>query len=204
MTLLAGGLVGAEPIGVPGALFAIPAVAPPDAAPGVGSLMVARRGLPDPNFDHTVVLLLAHGEEEGSVGVVINRRSERRVGEVTPETSPLADRDDVLYLGGPVDLSSMIVLLRQEGEGPADSSEILHGVHLLSGRAALEQLAAERVPTSRVRFYAGYAGWAPGQLEAEMARGDWHLVEGTASWIFTRHPETTWEELTRFLLTPRA
>lgn len=201
---LAGGLVGAEPIGISGALSSGAAVGPPEAPPSVGSLLVARRGLPDPNFDHTVVLLLAHGEEDGSVGVVINRRGERRVGEVTPQTSPLADREDVLYLGGPVDPSAMIVLLREEGEGPADSSEILRDVHLLSGRVALEQLAAEQVPSSRVRFYAGYAGWAPGQLEAEMARGDWHLVEGRASWIFTRHPETAWEELTRFLFTPRA
>lgn len=172
--------------------------------PAIGSLLVARRGLPDPHFRDSVVLLLAYGGDEGTAGVIVNRRSDHTIGEVTPESSPLTDREDKLFFGGPVAPSAVIVLLRQETGSPEAGTEIMSHVFLLSGRGALEDLAEDDVPPARVRFYAGYAGWSPGQLEAEIAHGDWYLVRGDASWVFSRHPESAWESLTHIVFAPRA
>lgn len=172
--------------------------------PATGALLVARRGLPDPHFHDSVVLLLAYGSEDGAAGVIVNRPSHHTIGEVTPESGPLTRRDDELFFGGPVVPSAVIVLLRQETGSPSQATEILSHVFLLSGDQGLDDLELNDVPPSRVRFYAGYAGWSPGQLEAEIARGDWYLVRGDASWIFSNHPETAWESLTRIVLAPRA
>lgn len=170
----------------------------------VGDLLVARPALPDPNFRDTVVLLVAYGAEEGAAGVIVNRPGDRRVAEVVTESSPLAARDDVLYFGGPVAPSAMLVLVRDDRVLAGEATRILPGVLLIDGSEALEALGSSRVSPSEVRFYAGYAGWSTGQLEAEIGRGDWHLARGDASWVFTSRPETAWERLTRFLLGPRA
>lgn len=174
------------------------------APPAVGDLLVARRALPDPNFRDSVVLLVAYGHEEGAAGVIVNRPADRTVGEMVADSSPLAGRDDVLYFGGPVAPSVMVVLLRDRRSPAGEATPVLPDVLLLDGSEALEAVVSGGVPATEVRFYAGYAGWAPGQLEAEIARGDWYLVRGDASWVFAPHPDATWESLTRFLLGPRA
>ncbi len=146
----------------------------------VGDLLVARAALPDPNFHDTVVLLVAYGAEEGAAGVIVNRPGDRRVAEVVTESSPLATRNDVLYFGGPVAPSAMLVLVRDDRFLAGEATRILPGVLLIDGSEALEALGSSRVSPSEVRFYAGYAGWSPGQLEAEIGRGDWHLARGDA------------------------
>lgn len=198
---LAGGLGAAEgPVGaVPSGL-----VSSRQPTLEVGDLLVARRALPDPNFRDTVVLLLAYGSQEGAAGVIVNRPGEQSVEEVVEESSPLARRDDTLYFGGPVAPSAMLVLLRGERAPAGMGTAVLPDVFLLDGMEALEALVSSRVPPSEVRFYAGYAGWSAGQLESEIARGDWHLARGDASRIFSSQPDATWGSLIRFLLGPRA
>lgn len=171
--------------------------------PAAGRLLVARAGLPDPNFYQTVVLLLDYDAEQGAVGVVLNRRSERAVGEVASPAAGLADRSDWLYLGGPVALENLIVLVAQ-AEAPPDSTTVLPGVAVVRGGPELDELLAGDPPAPSVRFYAGYAGWAAGQLEDEIARGVWHLLPGDARWVFDERPEQTWRRLVEIVFGPRA
>ena len=169
--------------------------------PAVGRFLVARARLPDPNFFETVVLLLDYDEVAGAVGVVINRRTELAVGEATTHSAPLADRADPLYLGGPVALETLTVLLAGD-DPPASASPVLPGLSVIRDDVALEELLRGDPPAPAMRFYAGYAGWAGGQLEDEIARGVWNLLPGDSRWVFSDHPGDTWERLVRILFGP--
>ena len=173
------------------------------ATPSVGGLLVARRGLPDPNFFEAVVLLLAYDREVGAAGVVINRRSEVSVAEAVAYNGLFGERDDALYLGGPVAVETLSVLLLGD-EAPGGSSPIVGNVSLVHDREGLELLIEAEAPAESLRFYAGYAGWSPGQLEDEIFRGVWHVVEGDSRWVFSADPEDAWNDLIRIFFGPRA
>jgi putative transcriptional regulator len=171
--------------------------------PAPGRFLVARAQLPDPNFFEAVVLLLDYDEEEGALGVVVNRRSGLAVGTVVPEGEPLSERQDPLYLGGPVSLGTMTVLMTGT-EPPASADRIIADVYLIRDRAGLEALVASGPAAEDVRFYAGYAGWARGQLEDEISRGVWHLLPGDPRWVFTEEPGRTWDRLLGIIFGPTA
>ncbi len=175
---------------------------PATLSPEVGRLLVARAGLPDPNFFESVVLLLDYAEDAGAVGVVLNRRTGLAVGHAVPPEVGLADRDDRLYLGGPVSLDTLIVLMTEE-EAPRAASPILPGVVVVRSGEGLDQLMEGDPAPPSVRFFAGYAGWAPGQLEDEIARGVWKLLPGDSRWVFTDRPDETWRRLTDILFGPK-
>lgn len=171
--------------------------------PAVGQLLVARAGLPDPNFNASVVLLLDYDEAAGAVGVVLNRRSGLAVGEALPSAVGLSDREDYLYLGGPVALDTLIVLIAA-AEAPPSATPILPGLAVVRGGTGLEELVAGDPPAPSVRFYAGYAGWAAGQLEGEIERGVWNLLPGHSRWVFDERPERVWDRLVDILFGPKA
>jgi putative transcriptional regulator len=105
----------------------------------------------------------------------------------------------VLFRGGPVDSGRFLLLLRAR-RPPEGSRPVFADVHLgWSPQAVRDSPGVEEF-----RVYSGYAGWAPGQLEAEIARGDWRLAPAEAPLVFARHPERLWEELARRLETPVA
>lgn len=154
-----------------------------------GKLLVATPMLGDENFDHTVVLLLEHGEE-GALGLVLNRPSLLEVMDPLPEWSRFTGVPEVVFVGGPVSRSSVIALAAVEGETPAGAFEpvlgsvgvvdLSHDPDLLGGALA------------RVRVFAGYAGWGPDQLEAEIVEGAWFVVDAQAGDVFTADPEHLW------------
>src|SRR5690242_5352079 len=133
-----------------------------------GQLLVAGPTLLDPNFWRTVVLVVEHNEE-GALGLVLNRPSETNVGDAVPELSPLVEPEEQLYIGGPVQPSAVIVLA--EFEDPADAALLaFEDVGVLGrGPAADEPSAGLRAG----RAFLGHAGWGPGQLDGELERGDW-------------------------------
>jgi len=169
---------------------------PAHAQPAAGQFLVAARGLADPNFARTVVLLVQHGEE-GSWGLVINRPTEVPLSRLFPEERTLKSEASPLFAGGPVSPGRFLLLLRAPRK-PLDSLPVFADVFLGWGPAALE----DRV--SAFRMYSGYAGWAAGQLEAELARGDWRLLPAEAPLVFDEHPERVWEALIRLLEAPVA
>ncbi|GAA1518315.1 YqgE/AlgH family protein [Streptomyces synnematoformans] len=168
-----------------------------------GRLLVATPALTDPNFTRTVVLLLDH-DEEGSLGVVLNRPTPVGVGDVLRDWADLAGDPGVVFQGGPVSLDSALGLAvvpgDQAGDGPGGGAGPLgwrrvHGaIGLVDLDAPPELLAAE---LGTLRIFAGYAGWGPGQLEEELDDGAWYVVESEPGDVSSPAPEGLWRAVLR-------
>ena len=160
--------------------------------PAAGKLLVAPEGMRDPNFAETVVLLIAY-DADGALGLVINRRSNVKLSQVLPEIEGLKEREDPVYLGGPVGKSRMFMLLRSETQ-PESARPVVDDVYVSESPVLLEQLL-EQGSAAEFRALAGYAGWGAGQLDGEIERGGWHIVAGSAERIFSERPSTLWRSL---------
>ncbi len=128
-----------------------------------GKLLIAAPALQD-YFRRSVVLILEH-TDEGALGVVLNRRADVRVADSVPALAELGFGEEPVLIGGPVQPTAVIAL--GEFGDPEEASSIVVGT--------LGVLDPERPPqtVSRIRVYAGYAGWAPGQLERELEQEAW-------------------------------
>ena len=159
-------------------------------APAAGKFLVARREMLDPNFAKTVVLLLDYGAD-GAVGVTINRPSHVELSTLSDEIEGLAASTAPLYVGGPVPAESMFVLFLAD-DAPEDSERVFGRVHVTRSADVLRDLVDSDEPAD-YRVIAGYSGWAPGQLDNELARGDWHVVEADEGSVFSDRPAEVWE-----------
>ena len=130
-----------------------------------GQLLVASADLADPNFRRAVVLVTEH-DDEGALGVILNRPAETTVAEAVPPLAELVEDEEPVYVGGPVDQGSVIVLAQFEDPDEA-AATIFEDVGFVSGDADLDELP-EAIRQARV--FAGYAGWSAGQLDAESRR----------------------------------
>ena len=156
-----------------------------------GKLLVAARRLPDPNFGNAVILL-ADFNGDGAVGLVVNRRSDVTVARVFPHLTPTLASAGQAFLGGPVEKTRAMVLLRASAS-PAEARRVLDGIYLLTGREAIESAVTSSTSPGRLRVYLGYAGWGPGQLEAETAEGVWHVLAGDPTPSSIPDPSSTWQ-----------
>ncbi len=156
-----------------------------------GSFLVAGRELRDPNFRETVVLVVEHGRREGAVGLVINRPSAVDLSRVVGGEAETAGADPV-FLGGPVEPLELTLLMRSR-EPVERADPVFDDVFFSSDRGLLEELARSRSATFRA--YAGYAGWAPGQLELEISVGGWHVMDGRAETLFEQSTDKIWSRL---------
>ena len=155
-----------------------------------GQLLVAGPALLDPNFWRTVVLIVEHNEE-GALGLVLNRPSETSVGEAVPQLAELLDPAQDLFIGGPVQPSAVLVLA--DFEDPTDAALIAFddvGV-LGTGPAEEQQTAGIRAG----RAFLGHAGWGPGQLDGELERGDWILEPAKLEDAFSTEARRLWSEV---------
>jgi putative transcriptional regulator len=155
-----------------------------------GSLLIAGPTLLDPNFVRTVVLVGEHNED-GALGVVLNRPSETTIGEAVPDLEDLADGGDAVHVGGPVQPSAVLVLA--EYEQPEQAQQLVTGS---VGFVAVDD-EGDRVATSlgRARVFAGYAGWGPGQLETELERDDWIIADSRVDDVFDEDAPTMWSRV---------
>ena len=144
-----------------------------------GHLLVASPGLLDPNFRRSVVLVVAH-DDDGAVGIVLNRQSETEVVDAVPELAELAGPDGLVSVGGPVQGEAVIVLAEWDDAEEAGTI-VFDDVGLMGAEAETERVAAA---TRRVRIFAGYAGWGGGQLEAELEEPSWVLEAADADDVF--------------------
>ena len=158
-----------------------------------GKFLVASRQLIDPNFTETVVLLVEY-DRSGVMGLVLNRPTEMRLSTVLPDMEGLQDLPDTVYVGGPVAKSQMLLLIRS-GSKPEDARLILDDIYVSSSRALLRKMIDDRNPGQTFRLYAGHAGWAPGQLDQEVARGGWHVLQADGATVFEKTPSEIWPEL---------
>jgi len=163
-----------------------------DAKPVTTILIVAREELPDPNFKDSVVLVM-NNIASAPAGLIINRPTKLPVSHLFPDDERLAQLDDKIYFGGPVQMDSVSFLFRAEAP-PEHAAQVVDGVYLSMNAALLKKLLAREKPMEGLRIYAGYAGWAPGQLQAEIARGDWTFAPANASAIFGGKSDHPWPE----------
>ncbi|QIZ39446.1 YqgE/AlgH family protein [Saccharopolyspora sp. ASAGF58] len=141
-----------------------------------GTLLVAAPQLLDRNFRRTVVYVIHH-RAEGTLGVVLNRPSEVAVHDVLPKWGQHASEPQSLFVGGPVEQRTAICLATLRAGENVGAIAGMVGVRGPVGLVDLDGDPNELVPRARgLRFFAGYAGWEPGQLAGEIERGDWIVV----------------------------
>jgi putative transcriptional regulator len=164
--------------------------------PAAGRLLVASPTLLDPNFTRTVVLVLDH-DDEGTLGVVLNRPTTVPVASVLPGWADTVDDPPVLFDGGPVSADSALAVAcvpEAEGEDPVGFRRLFGPTGMVDLDTPLEVLAPAM---TRMRIFAGYAGWGGGQLDAELAEGSWYVVGAETADIFAVSPEDLWRRVLR-------
>lgn len=172
-----------------------PTIGRPAAAPEAGLLLVAAPGLEEP-FHHSVILVLEH-DESGTLGVVLNQPTTLDVGSVLPTWRDHLTGTPHLFQGGPVALDSALGLAAlgtaavREPEEPAGFRRVIGPLGIID----LDTPADDLVPhLQALRIYAGYAGWAPGQLDDELERGSWAVISPADVVVDAFHadPEHMW------------
>lgn len=159
-----------------------------------GRLLVAGPTLADPNFFRTVLLLLEHNED-GALGVVLNRPSEADLDDSLPEWAHLAAHPPVVFVGGPVAPGAAICLGRVQGGIETEAWQPVVGpVGILDLNHEPEELAP---PPEEIRVFAGYAGWSPGQLEGEIEEGGWFVLDAEPDDALSPVPEGLWRLVLR-------
>jgi putative transcriptional regulator len=149
-----------------------------------GSLLIAGPQLQDPNFERAVLLIAEHNDD-GAMGVILNRPSDATVAEAAPELEPMVGGEVTIFAGGPVQPTAGVVLAEVTEAG----DPVFGDVVLVPG---IEELADVVDGAGRIRVFAGYAGWGAGQLEEELERDDWIVDPAVADDVFADDPEALW------------
>lgn len=165
----------------------------PAVTPSAGDLLVASVAISDGVFDQTVVVLLDH-DDTGSLGVVVNRFSPIDLADVLPQWVDEVSAPRRLFHGGPMSPNGAICLASLAGSDtePPGWRRLFHDVGLLHLDTPVEIV---RGAFRDLRIFAGYAGWESRQLDAELARGAWHLVPARYDDLFGRDVETLWRKV---------
>ncbi len=166
-----------------------------DEEPRVGRLLVASPRLADPNFARTVVLILARQDDEGALGVVLNRPSTTAVEELLASWGPLAAAPPLVFVGGPVGHQGAIGLARGGSNQPDE------GWVPIVGHLGTVDLARDPTdlptPLHAVRVFSGHAGWGQGQLEAEIDEGAWVVLDAAPDDVLCVDPARLWRTVLR-------
>ena len=177
-----------------------PVAAAPDAPrkrgyrPRRGMFLVAGPRMPDPRFARTVILLLEY-DESGALGLVVNRPTEVSLHDALVTPLP-GSADHRVHTGGPVEHRRLIALHRSP-EAVGDAQHVFADVYASASFETLRRMLERDGHAVDLRAYLGYAGWAPGQLDSELARGDWIVTPADAESIFDAPPDEVWEDLMR-------
>jgi len=159
----------------------------------VGVLLIAGKKLNDPNFEKTVVLITAF-DSKGTTGLVINRRTKIPVAEVLPKLHKMIPLIEHLYTGGPVAANSINLLIKSD-TSLAAALQVTKSIYLVNTLDQFNQLVLDDIEPGNLKLFSGLAGWAPGQLESELIRGDWYLWHTSTETVFNPAPENIWHEL---------
>lgn len=165
-----------------------------ESAPGRSRLLVSVPALGDDNFDQTVILLVEH-DENGALGLVLNRPSATPVAEHLPDLAPSVAEPALFFVGGPVAVGGLLALGRRSVGAEATHSTAIAGPVVLVEPEAL--INGEVAGLDLVRLYTGYSGWGPGQLDAELTSGAWHVLDATPDDVFCVDPDQLWRSVMR-------
>lgn len=157
-----------------------------------GQLLIASATLLDPNFKQTVVLVAEHGDD-GAMGLVLNRPSPAAVWDAVPHLESLVGDTEPVFVGGPVEPAAVVVLAEFDDAAEA-ASVVFADVGFVAGDADPELLVGA---TRRTRVFAGYAGWAAGQLEAELEESAWIVEPATVDDVFSAASDRLWSSVLR-------
>jgi putative AlgH/UPF0301 family transcriptional regulator len=160
---------------------------------GVGKLLVASRGLADPLFSKTV-LLLVHYDAEGVVGLILNRRTDVPLSRVLEGLKAAKHLSDPLYLGGPVETPAVFALLQSPAKVEG-AQHIFGAVYLISTKTLFEQTLLARPEPSGFHVYLGSAGWTNDQLRKEVELGAWFIFPADADTVFDSDPDSLWSQM---------
>lgn len=161
-----------------------------------GTLLVASAKLADANFARTVVLVLRHDDENGTVGLILNRPTNLAPAEVFPELAAgVGEYTGRLFRGGPITPTRVLFLVRGLAAATVDGPEVVEKVFLSIEPETLADMTRLAEGPDELRLYAGHAAWVPGQLEAEIEAGGWELLPATADLVFDSKPDELWMKL---------
>lgn len=159
--------------------------------PASGCILVSEPSLTDRFFARSVVLLAEH-DKEGSFGLIINKPSEIRLSQITDEFPGF---DPYLYLGGPVKVENLY-FIHTKGDLIEGSLKILDGLYWGGNVSAVKELIHTRQITEKdIRFFIGYAGWQPRQLEKELSENAWLVLSTSVEDVFKVNTETVWRKI---------
>lgn len=161
--------------------------------PDKGMLLVASERLLDPRFHRGVILLIQH-DAQGSAGLVINRTSSLPLASVLPELTAPAGQPSFLSYGGPVEPQTLLALVKVRNHPPEPADEVLGGLYV-TGVGVLNEWPDFAAEVIAWRPFAGYTGWAPGQLELELQRGDWQVVPADEESVLAAEVGELWGRL---------
>jgi putative transcriptional regulator len=152
-----------------------------------GKFLIASPALIDPNFSRSVVLIAEH-TDEGAMGLILNRPTEAVVAEAVEELAGVVEPGEPVFLGGPVQEQSVMVLAEFDDPGQA-AALIIEDIGFLPADAQLDELSGR---TRRARVFAGHSGWGPGQLDAELDEGSWIVADPRTDEVFCDDPDELW------------
>src|SRR5579862_3885553 len=164
--------------------------------PAPGIFLVASRDLGDPNFAHAVVLLVHYDDENGAMGLIINRQTDVPLSKIFEDLKEAKGRADPIYVGGPVETGTVLALVKSTSK-PEDAERVFGDVYLISSKALLEKTLADGIEASQFHAYLGYTGWAREQLEHEVELGAWHILPADTGNVFHPDPDSVWPRLIR-------
>jgi putative transcriptional regulator len=179
---------------VPAALF-LPVQSNDAKDLGAGKLLVASRDLADPNFAKTVILLVQF-DDQGAVGLILNRRTDIPLSRVLEGVATAKDRSDPAYLGGPVEIPAVFALFRSPAKVEG-AEHVFGGVYMISTKALFEHTLAARPDPQVFHVYLGYAGWTNDQLRNEVEMGGWFIFPADTAAVFNSDPGSLWPQMIR-------
>ncbi len=141
------------------------------------------------SFFHRSVVLICHHDEEGAFGLVLNRSTRRNIGNFIFGDSPPALKEHTLYLGGPVKPNSLNYL---HCEDAVPSKDIMSNLHVGNSIEKLVEISEDTSQNTKVRVFAGYAGWNPGQLDVELAANSWLVHPASIDLVFDPDSDNLW------------
>lgn len=159
-----------------------------------GVFLVSKPDIPDPRFRDTVILITEPEVGGGPIGVIVNRPTGFLLSEVVPGLGDVPEEFDEVYGGGPVAPDRILYLVRIS-KPPEHGLHVLGDVYLSGDRDLLEKIVHGKTAVGAFRAFAGHAGWAPDQLQEEIARDGWYVVKADVDTIFADDPDTIWPSL---------
>lgn len=146
------------------------------------------------SFFHRSVVLVCHHDAEGAFGLVLTQATEKKVSEAIQEDLPIAVKDELLFVGGPVQTNALTYL---HSDAYLPDANVMPSLSMGHSLEELQAIGEGYSATRRIRCFAGYAGWSAGQLDGELERKAWLIHPATLETVFTSTPGELWKSILR-------